>query len=482
MSNQEAGLETSFWKRPRVRAFVLAFSVALIARALLVLVVVQVEGCTLSQYANSADGYQFKAVARGWLGDLDAVRSEEFFKQLVASGGLGSSHLLRFFPASSGPLALCTGAGFPEGPCSTFPAWIFSALAAGLAALWARDARVGVLVGLLPPVRTYTTTFFSGGWDLALILTGLMCVRGKRPTQAGLAFGLAAWSRPEALFPAAGTLIAMLAAKEYGRALRAAAGVAVAQLTLGFLLVWRFGSLLDEVPRGTSDGMPLGVGFLDVTGRGLALALQSSTTPVWKALYVVGHLVAALTALGVLVRRSVQQSRAADRLESRALATWLSLQLLLALSLRGSQGFDDLPRYLGLAILPIVVGLLTWLPRSPWAVAAFCVASVALALYPAMKNAAPECRGSYEAFGRSVDSGGLSQAIGAQALTASGSLKMASLSREPVQANFTGGARLPRCASEACEPERLSQRSRAEVAWWRGPQPGVQSTTAMAPH
>lgn len=376
---------------------------------------------------------------------------------------MGSSHLLRFFPESSGPLALCTGAEFPEGPCSTFPAWIVSGLAAGLASLWARDVRVGLFVGLFPPVRTYTTTFRSGGWNLAHGLAGLLCFRGRQPTLAGLAFGLAACSRPEALFPAAGTVIAMLVAKERGHALRVAAGVAVALLTLGSLLARRIGSLRGEVPRGTSGGVPSSVGFLDVPGRGLALALQSSTTPAWKVIYVLAHLLAALTALGVLVRRSAHQSGAADCLESRALAAWLSLQIVLALSLRGSQGFDDLPRNLGLAIVPIVVGLLSWLPRSAWAVAACCMASVALALYPAMKNAAPECRSGHEPVARSECSDRHCQAFGTLSIAAYDNVEIASLRREPVRATFSSEADLPWRDPGRCEPVRWSRGFQAET-------------------
>lgn len=393
LNTRREGLETPIWSRPQARVFVLAFTIALIARALLVFVVVQVEGCTLSQYASSADGYQFKAVAKGWLGDLDAVRSQEFFRQLVASGGSGSSHLLRFFPASSGPLALCTGAGFPEGPCSTFPAWILSALAAGLAALWARDVRVGLLVTFLPPINLWASTLFGGGWGLACILAGLLLLRADRAMAAGLVLGLAGWSRPEDLFPALGVLVGLAVARMWGGALRVAAGVAIAQVGLALAVLWRFGDLLGEVLQGAGTSAPGGVGFLALTGRGLWLALGDPSTPAWKLPYVGGHLLLALVALAALVARARRSPRDANATETWALLVWLALQLLLALSLRGSQGFDDLPRYLGIASLAIVVALLPWLPRQRWVVSALCLASFALALYPALKNARPECGG-----------------------------------------------------------------------------------------
>lgn len=399
-------------RSPQVRAFVLAFSAALLARALLVLVVVQVEGCTLAQYANSADGYQFKAVASGWLGDLGAVRSQEFFKQLVASGGLGSSHLLRFFPAGSGPLALCMGAGLPEGPCSTIPAWIFSALAAGLAALWARDARVGLLVGFFPSIGLRSSTVFSGGWDLVFVLAGLLFLRAERPGAAGIALGVAGWARPEALFPVIGVLVGLAIAQRGRDALRVGAGTGVALACSALAVLWRFSPLLDAILQRAGPRASEGIGFLDIPGRALFNAATAWATPVWKLPYVGLHLILAFVALAALVGRARWRSPERHSFETWALLVWLALQLLLVLSLRGSQGFDDAPRYLGVASFAIVVGLLPWLPRRRWIVGALCLASFALALYPAIKNARPECSERLDPVGSPSGLGGQGPSIG----------------------------------------------------------------------
>ena len=375
------------------KRFAIAFGIAFVARALLVGIVTEVEGCSLEAYAGSADGQQILAVARGWRGDLESVRDQGFYKTLRASSGLASSHLIRFFPTAPGIVAAGKAFGLPVAVAATFPFWILMATAAGVIAVWARDLRIGLLVGLLPPISLYASSIPDGsGWLLLFAAVGLLGVQQRRLVVAGAAFGLAAWSRPEGLFPLVGMLVALAVCRRRREAVQIAAAAA-GTISIGALITAvRFWPLFMEIRSAGRATEVTAPAFLDFPGHALLQAFQSPDTPAWKLFYVGAHLAVALSALWLLVIRARRTGADSEASELTALTVWLTLQLGLVLFLRGTQGFDDLPRYVGSAAPAIVVGFAPWIRRSRWSIAGLCLASLIIAVIPARQNVPPECR------------------------------------------------------------------------------------------
>jgi hypothetical protein len=373
---------------------VLVLLIVFASRAFVGGVVVVAESCRLADLTSSADGYQVKAMARAWAGEPERVRGERFFRVMVESGGLATSHLVRFFPVSAGILALGAGAGLSEGLASTLPFWLLAGVGSGLVAVWARDVRAGLLVGFLPPIAVATSVVpGSAYWAIGAAAGGLLALEAKRPFVAGLALGLAGWSRPEGLFPALGAAVASWRRGGAREAATLAAGVAVPLLALVALVGLRLGPLLGEI-AGAPGGARGAPAFLDWPGAGLIAGLLAPETAGWKRIYVVAHLLVALAALVAWARRARSAGTDAEARRATACGVWLGLQLLLTLVLAGSQGFDDLPRYLSLASPAVVLGLLPWVPRSRSLVATACALGLAVALEPTLRTARPECRGA----------------------------------------------------------------------------------------
>lgn len=372
-------------------AFAIGFVVAVVARGLLVSIVLLMEPrCDLGSYVSAADGRQILAMANAWEGDLESARQTEFFKILRASRGSGSSHLIRFFMA---PAVIAGGRalGLPTAAAASVPFWLFAAIAAGLTGAWLRDWRAGVLVAVAPPITLYATSFCdANGWLHAAGVACLIAARSERWTWAGVAGALACWARPEGAFLlAAGAVGTGFALVALSRFLLGAVLVAVASLAA---VTARLGPLLLQIFHGPGEGGLRWPAFLDLPGRALLVGLTSPSTPAWKFPYVLAHLALLLGACWLLGRRAASPLRAqAERREAQMLLTWVALQLALILCLRGTQGFDDLPRYAGNCFPALVAAFLPLLPGRALMMAGISVASLAVATVPARKDTRAEC-------------------------------------------------------------------------------------------
>jgi hypothetical protein len=347
----------------------------------------------MDSYVKSADGAQILAMARGWQGDLAAVRGQAFYRSLMDRGVLSSSHLIRFLPAMPGTIAAALSLGLPLGLAGTLPFWILSGAAAALAALWARDLRVGLVVALLPPIQLYASSFTAHEpWFFLATIGALWLAEEERWLLCGALLGLAAWVRPEAIFAALG--VAWIATRCKG--LVSLAQVAIAAFALaaagGLLVAWRYWPLFADLLRGTASAPETGAapGFLTWPGASLAAVLFEKTRPAWKHFYVLAHLAVASLAIVSLAGRpsKLEQPRLSCR---QSVLLWSGGHLLFVLSLAGSQGFDDLPRYLGLITPTLAFGAIRFLPQTRWVWALIAAASLGIAYLPAVKNARPEC-------------------------------------------------------------------------------------------
>lgn len=377
-----------------VSAFIGMALLAIALRAMLVASVTASPGCGLEAYVLAADGRQIVATAQGWMGDMEAIRRETFFEGMVANGALSSSHLIRFFPALGGTLAVALSAGFPLGWAGTLPFWLLAGLSAALTALWAGDLRAGLVVASLPPIQLYASSF-SGyePWFFLSCVSAFLAAERGRWAAAGALVGLAAWARPEALFAASG--IAWLACRSGGwKPLLRSTVAALVAGALGVLLVaWRFAPLVVEL-RGAAEtgiGGASRVAFLSWPGQALFVGILDGSRPAWKIAYVLAHFVAALVVVATLALRShrLEPSQGA---RPQALLLWIGAHLLFVTSLAGVQGYDDLPRYLGLVAPAFAVAALPILPKSAWSWLAIVLVSLAVAYLPARKNTQPECR------------------------------------------------------------------------------------------
>lgn len=394
MSEKSEGCWYRLLPCSKARSVVGLVLLAVILRAMLVALVTASPGCDLESYVLGADGRQIVSMARGWQGDLDVVRREPFFESLVANGALSSSHLIRFLPALGGMLSAGLGAGLPLGWAGTIPFWVLAGISAAVTALWAGDLRAGLVVASLPPIQLYASSFPGyEPWFFLFCVSAFLAAERGRWVAAGALVGLAAWARPEALFAALG--IAWLAGRTGGwRAVTRSTFAALGAGILGALLVaWRFAPLLGEF-RGaadlTSEGM-LRPAFVSWPGKALLDGTLDGSHPAWKIAYVLAHLVVALLVVATLVLRS-GEPEATPVARRHALLVWVGAHLLFVVSLAGSQGYDDLPRYLGLVAPALAVAALPILPKSAWTWLAIVLLSLAVAYVPARKNTWPECR------------------------------------------------------------------------------------------
>jgi hypothetical protein len=330
-------------------------------------------GTGFTDYARAADGYQYIAYARAWLGDGAELAARP--------------HYGRFFPGYPMLLAALQALGLPVAAASLLPSWLAAGGGAVLGALCFRDRRVGWALAALTPSYVFGGSLISSETlCLFFSLVGLLASRRGSGITAGIAFGLGGLFRPVAVFAMAGAVAAELLERRLRRAttVTALAGLTVAA---GLAAVYlRFGDALMNV-RLYMLPPPLGYGGELLTWPFRSLIETPLETPVaaWKVAYVAVHLLAVLAGTALAVR---QAWRAApeDRPLAAAAAVWLGTNTLYVLSIGGVWGFHDFPRFMVPALPPLFWAFRRLLPSRPWPWLAVGALSVALALPPAVRR------------------------------------------------------------------------------------------------
>lgn len=330
-------------------------------------------GTGFSDYARAADGYQYLAYARAWLGDGAELAAHP--------------HYGRFFPGYPMLIAALHGLGVPIAAAALLPSWLAAGGVAVLGARVFRDRRVGWALAALTPSSVFSGSLISTeALCLLLSLAGLRLLEKEKTAPAGIAFGLGGLFRPVAVFALLGGAVAELLA---GRLRRAAAATALAGATVaaGLAAVHaRFGDAWMGVRRYAEDPQAYGGGEM-LTWPFRSLLTVPLTTPVaaWKIAFVAVH---ALAVLGGCVLAVRQWRRAAP--EERPLAAmaglWLGSNTFYVLSIGGVWGFHDFPRFLVPALPPLFWLYRGILPARASLWIGIGLLSVALALPPAVRR------------------------------------------------------------------------------------------------
>lgn len=329
-------------------------------------------GTGFEDYARAADGYQYIAYARAWLGDG---------AELAAHPQYG-----RFFPGYPMLIAALQALGTPVAAASLFPSWLAAGGVAVLGALVFRDRRVGWALAALTPSSVFSGSLISSeALCLLFSLAGLRLVQQGRAASAGIAFGLGGLFRPVAVFAMIGAAGMDLLKRRPGRAaaLTALAGGTVAAGLAA--LHWRFGDAFMSVRRYAGD--PTAYGGELFTWPFRSLVMTPLTTPVaaWKLLFVGVHLLAVLGGCALAVRQW-RRATPEERPLAAAAALWLWGNTLYVLCLGSVWGFHDFPRFLVPALPPLFQVYRQILPSRIWLWFAVGALSVALALPPAVRR------------------------------------------------------------------------------------------------
>jgi hypothetical protein len=346
--------------------------VAIALRLALFTVATSTTGTSLSDYAGAADGYQYIAYARAWLGDMAELEANPYYRRL--------------FPGYPGLIALLSLLGVPVSMAALFPSWLACGAVAPLCAAAFRDRRIGWAAATLTPSYVFSGSLISTeAFCLLFSLLGLLLVGRGRGIAGGLAFGLGGLFRPVAVFAMLGTVAREAMA---GRWRRAAVVTLVAGLTVGAglaALEWRFGDALMSVHRYTEDPQAYGGEILTWPFASLIRTPLETDVAPWKLAFVAVHVAAALGGC-VLAARELRAARGDDRGIALEAAVWLWGNTLYVLCIGSVWGFHDFPRFLVPALPPLFWAWRRVLPARPWLWIAIGALSVALALPPARRR------------------------------------------------------------------------------------------------
>jgi len=332
-------------------------------------------GATFTGYARAADGYQYIAYARAWLGP-DA--------EFAAHPDFG-----RFFPGYPLLMAGLHLLGVPFAAAALLPSWLAAGGVAVLCALYFGDRRVGWAMAALTPSYVFSGSLIcSEVMCLLGSIAGLQLARRDQPLRAGLAFGLGGLFRPVAVFAMLGAVAADLLEERRLRrpaALTAAAGLTVAA---GLAAVqWRFGDALMSLRQYTGTAA-YGDQLMTWPFHSLIAIPLTSPVPAWKLAFVAAHLAAAL---GGCVLAVWQWRRAAGpECPLAALAAvWLLANTLYVVCIGGFWGFHDFPRFLVPALPPLFFVYRRILPARPWVWLPVGALSVILSIEPTTRRLTP---------------------------------------------------------------------------------------------
>lgn len=346
---------------------------AVALRVALFAVASAVAGTGFYDYARAADGYQYLAVARAWLGDGAELAAHP--------------HYGRFFPGYPMLIAALHGIGVPIAAAALLPSWLAAGAVAVLGARIFEDRRVGWALAALTPSYVFSGSLISTeALCLLLSLMGIRLVRNGTAIPAGVAFGLGGLFRPVAVFALLGAAAADLVSGKLRRAV-AVTALAGATVAAGLAAVHlRFGDAFMSVRRYAEDPMAYGGGEM-ITWPFRALLTVPLTTPVaaWKIAFVAVHAVAVLGGC-VLAVRQWRRASPGERPLAILAGLWLFGNTLYVLSIGGVWGFHDFPRFLVPALPPLFWLYRGILPARAWMWIGIGILSVALALPPAVRR------------------------------------------------------------------------------------------------
>jgi len=321
-----------------------------------------------ADYAGAADGYQYIAYGRAWLGDMAEMAAHPIYRRL--------------FPGYPMLLAVLVRLGVPLSAAALLPSWLACGGVAALSARVFRDRRIGWAAAALTPSFIFSGSLISTeAMCLLFSLLGVLQARRGRALTAGLAFGLGGLFRPVAVFAMLGAVAVDAATGRLRRALTvtAAAGLTIAAGLAA--LWWRFGDALMTV-RWNSRGY----GGEILTWPFKSLLVTPLTTPVatWKIAFVALHVAAALGGCLLAARSSL--SRPGGEGLALTAAVWLCGNTLYVLCIGSVWGFHDFPRFLIPALPPLFWAWRRFLPTRPWIWVAVGAVSLALAVPPARRR------------------------------------------------------------------------------------------------
>ena len=258
-------------------------AIALLAvglRVVLFAVASAIRHTTFTDFAGTADGYQYLAYARAWLGP-DA----EF---------AAHPHFGRFFPGYPLMIAGLHFLGVPLAAAALLPSWLAAGAVAVLCALYFGDRRIGWAMAALTPSYVFSGSLIcSEAMCLLFSMLGLALARRERRLSAGVAFGLGGLFRPVAVFALLGLVAADLRERKVRPPLltTAVSGLVVAA---GLAAVqWRFGDALMGL-RHYQDQAAYGGQILTWPLGALITIPLTTRVPAWKLAFVGVHLAAVL--------------------------------------------------------------------------------------------------------------------------------------------------------------------------------------------
>jgi len=346
--------------------------VAIALRLVLFLMATSVTGTGLADYAGAADGYQYQAYSRAWLGDMAELDAHPYYRRL--------------FPGYPGLIALLTLAGVPAPVAALLPSWLACGAVAALSAIAFGDRRIGWAAATLTPSYIFSGSLIcTEAMCLLFSLMGILLTRRGRPVAGGLAFGLGGLFRPVAVFAMLGTAARELLERRWQRsaAVTATAGLTVAA-GLG-ALAWRFGDPLMSLHRYTEDPQAYGGDILTWPFASLLGTPLSTPVAPWKIAFVALHVVAALGGCA-WIAREVLTARGTGRTAALEPALWLGGNTLYVLCIGNVWGFHDFPRFLIPALPPLFYAWRRLLPERPWIWLATGALSLALAFPPTKRR------------------------------------------------------------------------------------------------
>ena len=344
-------------------------------RVALFVVATVLTGATFNDFSRTADGYQYIAYARAWLGP-DA--------EFAAHPDFG-----RFFPGYPLLIAGLHSLGVPFAAAALLPSWLAAGVVAVLCALYFGDRRIGWAMAALTPSYVFSGSLIcSEVMCLLCSLAGLLLARRDRPVSAGLAFGLGGLFRPVAVFAMLGAVAADLLERRVRRpvAITAAAGLTVAA---GLAAVqWRFGDALMSL-RHYTGAAAYGDQLLTWPFRALITVPLTTPVPAWKLGFVAAHVVAALGGCALAVWQWRRAPAGPERHLATVAAAWLLANTLYVVCTGGFWGFHDFPRFLVPALPPLFFCYRRILPARLWAWPALGALSVILSIEPTTRRLTP---------------------------------------------------------------------------------------------
>lgn len=354
-------------------------AIALLAvglRVILCAVASAIKHTTFTDFAGTADGYQYLAYARAWLGPDAEFAAHPFFG--------------RFFPGYPMLIAGLHLLGVPLAAAALLPSWLAAGAVAVLCARYFGDRRIGWAMAVLTPSYVFSGALIcSEVMCLLFSMAGLVLARRERPVAAGVAFGLGGLFRPVAVFALLGVAVADLRERRLGRAiltiafsgLIVAAGLAAVQ--------WRFGDALMSLRQYQDPNVAYGDHLITWPFRSLITIPLTSHVPAWKLAFVGTHLAAVLGGCVLAVREMWQAADGPERRLATIAGVWLLANTLYVVSIGGFWGFHDFPRFLIPALPPLFFAYRRFLPVRRWVWLPVGALSVILSIEPTTRRLTP---------------------------------------------------------------------------------------------